>query len=109
MLMSVSVQNILDMIVYYALCVAVLKREFLKIIGGQVVERSQVNTVVAISEGAADEAYCKAILIILMQIALYKYFIIIIIIIIIIIAIVIVIVIVIVILYFRGVMESHFV
>ena len=35
MLMSVFVQNIVDMIVDYALCVAVLKKEFSKIIEGR--------------------------------------------------------------------------
>ena len=51
MLMSVFVQNIVDMIVDYALWVAVLKKEFsIEDHGGQIVARIQI------SEGA-DEVY----------------------------------------------------
>ena len=41
--MSVFVQNIVDMIVDYALWVAVLKKEFFEDHGGQIVARSQMN------------------------------------------------------------------
>ena len=60
LMLSVFVQNIVDMIVDYALWVAVLKKEFSKITEGRsCVARSQMNkqwtkTVVAISEGADE-------------------------------------------------------
>ena len=55
LMLSVFLQNIVDMIVDYALWVAVLKKEFSKITEDRLVARGQM-TVVAITEGA-DEVY----------------------------------------------------
>ena len=57
MLMSVFVQNIVDMMGDYALQVAVLKKEFSKIMEGRLQQGARLTkTVIAISEGA-DEVY----------------------------------------------------
>ena len=50
LMLSVFVQNIVDMIVDYALWVAVLKKEFSKIIEGRIVARSQMN-----KDGSSDK------------------------------------------------------